>query len=365
MSVGLFDADLYQHGPVPFNIDLMKFSAYYKKQRQIVSMSQFFNPDKYTHYVVRKDYNDGNFMDFDFTKPNLEYGGLGFSNGNYFPLDEKIERMPPDLEIYSQLELYYDGNRNKTLFQISNHCSHIRLAPDGKNIDEKCFDYANHPPRQRGIFIHDTNIVNLQGMREIIKERFPTNAIHIHTKFPIITHTTQQFIDWYSWQKWGTINKFQHYGILDDIAIEVITKTPQDRAQYLQYILCGLENQPQDVVDEMLSQILRQAAYLRKHRRKISLRYAENEKLEEPLKRFIELLFIYIKQPAKEDDSNRLLKYIHFLRWKEDKGYSINNFSIKEIRNIMTYMNKNYPQTFNLCYTVDNQIIKGGKLIDG
>ena len=61
MSIGLFDLDMEKYCPVPFNLELMKLSSYYKKKREIVSLSPAFCPAMYTQFIVRKDYYDGSF----------------------------------------------------------------------------------------------------------------------------------------------------------------------------------------------------------------------------------------------------------------------------------------------------------------
>ena len=98
------DADLAAYSLVPFNLEVMKLSAYYKKKGEIVILSPSFTPDKNTKFIYRKDYNDGDFP-ADLTRAsNVEYGGLAFSNNIYTPLPIEIERMRPDTEIYQKAE---------------------------------------------------------------------------------------------------------------------------------------------------------------------------------------------------------------------------------------------------------------------
>ena len=49
MSVGIMDADLAAYSLVPFNLEVMKLSAYYKKKGEIVILSPSFTPDKNTN----------------------------------------------------------------------------------------------------------------------------------------------------------------------------------------------------------------------------------------------------------------------------------------------------------------------------
>lgn len=61
MSVGLYDIDFALYTHVVFNLELMKLSTYYKRKREVTVMTPFFEPEKYTTFIVRKDYNDGEF----------------------------------------------------------------------------------------------------------------------------------------------------------------------------------------------------------------------------------------------------------------------------------------------------------------
>ena len=43
MSVGMYDMDMATYTLVPFNLELMKLSAYYKKKREVVILSPFYS----------------------------------------------------------------------------------------------------------------------------------------------------------------------------------------------------------------------------------------------------------------------------------------------------------------------------------
>ena len=103
MSVGIYDADLATYTLVPFNLEAMKLSAYYKKKGEIVVLAPHFTPEKNTKFILRKDYDDGNFP-LGLTLPNVEYGGLAFSNNVYQPLPLEIECMKPDASLYARAE---------------------------------------------------------------------------------------------------------------------------------------------------------------------------------------------------------------------------------------------------------------------
>ena len=61
MSIGIMDADMATYTLVPFNLEVMKLSAYYKRKGEIVVLSPHFTPERNTKFIYRKDYNDGDF----------------------------------------------------------------------------------------------------------------------------------------------------------------------------------------------------------------------------------------------------------------------------------------------------------------
>ena len=122
MSVGIMDADMSTYTLVPFNLEVMKLSAYYKKRGEIVVLSPSFTPEKNTKFIYRKDYNDGDFPSGLMKSSNVEYGGLAFSNNVYVPLPMAIERMKPDPAIYAKMASVIKGatgreRENKKIFQ--------------------------------------------------------------------------------------------------------------------------------------------------------------------------------------------------------------------------------------------------------
>lgn len=91
MSVGIMDADLAYYILVPFNLEAMKLSAYYKRKNQLVIFAPAFYPDRHQLFIYRKDYEDGLYPPNLLNTSNVEYGGLAFSNNKYKPLPIEIE----------------------------------------------------------------------------------------------------------------------------------------------------------------------------------------------------------------------------------------------------------------------------------
>ena len=365
MSVGILDADLYQHGAVPFNLDIMKLSSYHKKNREIVSLTPFFCPEKYSKYEVRKDICDNDFRGFDLSDPRVRYGGLGFSAGRYVPMDMEIEKNIPDVAIYNKMGKYYLGAENKRLFDMMLNSKHIRLSLDGKNIWDDCLKYTNTPEKYHSLFIHDIDIVAIEGARRFLDDNIPSNSVHIESKFPIVTTTDKEFIDWFTMPNLGACNTIQHYGLLPDSSILEIINQPAARAERIEYFVVDYNTDTQDFVLNKLPVVLKQAVFLWNHQRKISLKYTVGVLPKKEIERFLELVDIYIKYSHLLRFEKTLYDFIKLLNWRANKGLSNFGFSIWELREIMTYIRDNSPETFDLCYSLSNTIYKGDRIENG
>ena len=110
MSVGIMDADLSTYLLVPFNLECMKMAAYYKRHNQLVVFSPIFVPDRHEKFIYRKDYEDGNYPLNLLNTPNVEYGGLAFSNNKYKALPLDIEKTRPDASLYNKMHTFLKGS---------------------------------------------------------------------------------------------------------------------------------------------------------------------------------------------------------------------------------------------------------------
>ena len=94
------------YGRVLPNLECAKLCAYYKNKKQITVLAPTLEPERYTEFHIRKEYDDGEFSQALF-KPNVVYGGRAFSDGKYIPLDDRIERTRPDMSIYEKYSKLY------------------------------------------------------------------------------------------------------------------------------------------------------------------------------------------------------------------------------------------------------------------
>lgn len=47
MSIGIMDADMSEYILVPFNLEVMKLSAYYKRRGEVVILAPGFTPERH------------------------------------------------------------------------------------------------------------------------------------------------------------------------------------------------------------------------------------------------------------------------------------------------------------------------------
>lgn len=204
MSVGLYDCDLATLRSYPLNLDIMKLSAYYKlKKNEIVTLTDYFNPAPYSKYIIRKDYQDGVFPKRMANYDNIEYGGLGFTNGNYISLPEEMELMLPDYSIYTNILQKPAFKCQKKWVGVGKKVSHFRLSLDGKNIWDKFPSTMPHIGRNGVLFSHDYNITDIKDSYECICDlsmsTFGTLSNYLPnfgTKFPIIVDNFEDLTKW-------------------------------------------------------------------------------------------------------------------------------------------------------------------------
>lgn len=214
MSVGIMDGDATSLSNVMFHLEAMKLATYYKRKGEIVIPCFVFAPQKHTHFVYCKDYDNG------FTPPtlllhsNVDYYGLLFSGGVYNPLPEEIECLKADTSIYANMGNFFEKEQNwvwayggvleqgqSDYFGSMMAAEHIRLSLDGATVwpqYQKQLDFEYQKPHT--IILHDPNLASIAGAREAlldILKHYPS-SVRLGVKFPIvITNSTEvrQWID--------------------------------------------------------------------------------------------------------------------------------------------------------------------------
>ena len=285
MSIGIMDADMSSYTLVPFNLEVMKLSAYYKKKGEIVTLSPSFSPEKNTKFFYRKDYNDGEFPLNLLTSKNVEYGGLAFSNNVYNPLPLEIEKQRPDTEIYAKMEPIIKGTtsgaRNK-IFQNMMTAEHCRISLDGKTVWKDYPSQFKYLAGARNLMLHDYDLGAIEGGFETVQEilskaRTDGWATKVGMKFPVQVKDGKELLKWSSLNSNSTFYSLRYIGVMDDDTFNEWVSTCRQRAVYsqMEYHVTAPWYAPNDFIENLLPKIFRQVIISRSYRVFFSLKYDE------------------------------------------------------------------------------------------
>ena len=379
MSVGIHDADLATFSLVPFNLEVMKLSAYYKKKGEIVVLSPYFTPEKNTKFIFRKDYDDGRFPNR-LTLPNVEYGGLAFSNNVYQPLPPEIEIMRPDTSIYAKAESIMMAapgreREKKKIFQNMMEAEHCRLSLDGKTIWPDYRKQFKFLAAARNLMVHDYDLGQVEGSFEVVQDilahaRTDGWATKIGMKFPVRIKDGQSLLNWSSLNSNSTFYSLRYDGVIEDEYFNKWVGTCRDKAVYkqMEYYVTPSWYEPNRFVKEMLPKILRQVIISRSYRVFFSLKYDEDFFPDKRWADVLKLFNYYHNSFASQPQS----AYLNMISedslfdfaascQKKPKWFYGDVFTIDEIREIFAFVREEHPSLFVDFYECNAQKL-GGKL---
>ena len=348
MSVGLYDADMTTYIHTAPNLELMKYAAYYKNKGEITTLSPLFNPSFFTHFIYRKDYDDGDFPDI-VKHPNLIYGGLSYSNNTYIPLSLDIEKMVPDTTIYNKMmEKFGNIDKNRSAFKTCLNSRHLRLSLDGKTVwqdFEKQIDYS----KENNYFFHDFNLNNIKDSELIIKKLIeqPNNRKgvgYISTKFPIQIYNEEDMEKWIYFKGSYSFFNLNYYGLMPtDYFKHFLKASPlQTASKSIQYIVTYGYRNPQDFVDYGVEKMYDQFIIACTNRKRILLIYDDNFFIDEIWKDFFLLLDLFNKSLCEMNPTffingrkeNSLYKFVQNFKSKYQYKRSL---TIERAREIFAY----------------------------
>lgn len=378
MSIGIMDADMATYVLVPFNLEVMKLSAYYKKKGEIVILSPEFTPDKNTKFIYRKDYNDGDFPRELTRFPNVEYGGLAFSNNIYQPLPLEIERMRPDTEIYSRMERQIKNTttaqRNK-IFQNMMTAEHCRLSLDGTTIWDEYPRQFKYLATARNLMLHDFDLGKIKGSFEEVKRilaaaRTDGWATKIGMKFPVQIYDGQSLLNWSTLNSNSTFYSLQYNGVIDDDAFLEWVGANHEKGTYAQmdYHITSSRYEANDFIKNQLPKIFRQVIISRSYRVFFSLKYDEGFFPDKRWEDVIRLFNYYHNSYANEP----LSKYFTMIANDTLFNFAANShevpkryygevFNKDQIREIFAFVRENNYPLFKDFYECSAEKL-GGKL---
>lgn len=378
MSIGCFDDDIYIYGILPFNLELMKISTFFKKRGEIVSLAPAFAPYRYTTFYYRKDFYDGkvrkNLMDY----KNINWGGHAFSGNTYIPMDEKIEKQIPDMYLYNNYRDKFNNTKaGERLFKILTDATHFRLSLDGKTIwkdFEKQIDKGN----KMSIILHDYNLNQIQGSFEIIdsmsKEKLLIGKrVGIGNKFPIQVNNSKDFLKWSSLQPSANLFNLQYNGVIDDRALydfAELTKNTSIARQLIYNITSDSLNED-DFVKNKILKIYFQVCFLCMNRLKISLKYEDNFFVHKEWEKIIDLFNCYISSFT----SVNLKTFQYFIEKNQTMVDLVKHFkevakpaiglifSKQDVKELFYFVYEKNPELFNAFYNCSKVKLYNGRFV--
>ena len=370
------DGDIVSY-QVPFNLEIMKLSQYYKKNNEIVILTNKFLPEKHTHFFYRKDYNDGQFPNF-FSDHDLQYGGLAFTNNQYSPLPLEIEKMRPDTTIYSRFEKqitqWPDGKR---IFHDMQDSEHIRLSLDGKTIWSEYGRQFKQLRSTRNIMLHDYDLANIEGARQEIvsilkKARTDGWATRLGTKFPIhIVNNGQELLDWTAFKTNQTFFGLVYDGVIPDEAFLEWISSGRERQIFstVDYNVTPAWYAEDHFINVLLPKIFKQVIISRSYGVFFTLKYNKEFFIEPQWGDVLQLFNYYhnsylstgMAQYIKQVPTDTLFDFAKNSQKIPSARYHGKAFDKAQIREIFAFVRENQPELFDLFYNCSAEKL-GGKL---
>jgi len=168
--------------------------------------------------------------------PNVEYGGLAFSNNKYKPLPTEIERLKPDTSLYGKMNNYFKANKTQEkIWQNMVTSEHMRLSLDGKTIWPDYGRQFKNLKQARNLMIHDFDLNTVKDSYEEVKRilkraRVDGWGTRLGMKFPIQISDGQTLLNWSSFLSNSTFYSIRYDGVIDDDAFNEWVGVCRERA---------------------------------------------------------------------------------------------------------------------------------------
>lgn len=371
MSIGIYDMDMATYTLVPYNLEAMKISAYYKRKREIVILSPSLSPERHAKFFIRKDYDDGNFPTYQLMLYNVEYGGLAFSDNVYQPLPLEIEKMRPDTSLYAKMEdpiknigLKAQAERKKIFHNLSTG-EHMRLSLDGKTVWPEYGRQFKNLQGARDLIIHDYDLGSINGALSEVKgimarARNDGWATRLGMKFPVSVYTGEDLLGWTSLNPNSSFYSLAYKGLIPMKEFCVYVGSCKERAAYSQmeyYVDYGCSDED-DFVKNRLCQIFRQVIIARSYRAFFSLKYSENFFKNKEWEKVIQLLNFYLHSMGslsqaiyiQKITNDTMFNFACATRERPSPIYKGKAYSTSEVREIFTFVRENYYPLFKDFY---------------
>ena len=361
MSIGLYDADFSTYILVPFNLEIMKLSAYYNIKKEVVILAPSFTPNRHQKFYYRKDYNDGDFHRGVLTTPNVEYGGLAFSNNKYIPLPMDIERMKPDPTIYARTEKTIMGTGatdRKKIFRNMMEAEHCRLSLDSKTIWPDFTRQFKNLKQARNLMIHDYDLGAVANSFETVQKlmaRARTDgwATRVGMKFPVQISDGQSLINWSSLRSNSVFYSLRYNGVIDDEAFDTWIRMAHEKAIYsqMEYHITSPQYEENHFLEILLPKIFHQVIISRSYRAFFSLRYDKGFFSDPMWEEVIKLFNFYSNSMAgiseagyyRQIEDDTLFDFASMIKEHPEALYGAGAMNVKQVREVFAFVRtKNY-----------------------
>lgn len=377
MSVGIMDADLSKYILVPFNLECMKLSAYYKRKNQLVVFSPSFTPERHAKFIYRKDYEDGDYPPRLLQEKNVDYGGLAFSNNQYKPLPIEIEQMKPDASLYQKMAEFIKGNQYRDkIWQNMLTAEHARLSLDGKTIWPDYGRQFYNLKMARNLMLHDYDLGAIEGGFEEVKAimsraRKDGWATRLGMKFPVQINDGQTLLNWSSLLTNSTFYSIKYNGVIDNDAFNDWVGICRERAVFssLDYYVTASSYDENYFIKVLLPRIFRQVIISRSYRVFFTLNYDEDYFSDKRWCNVLQL-FNYYHNSYSSVGTDKYLKKLpndtlfDFAAATSDappKYYQGKYFTQSQIRQIFAFVRENHYELFKDFYECTAKKL-GGRL---
>lgn len=377
MSIGLYDLDVANYGQIPFNLELMKLSTYYKGKNEIVLLSPTFSPDRYEKFIVRKDYIDGNFPKELGIHPKIEYGGLAFTKNIYNAMDLTIEEKIPDLIIYKRWKKYFEKTKwGIDVFNRMQRAHHLRLSLDGKTIWNKYERQIGSREKKYVLMLHDYNLGKIENSLETIIDLknniLPKQIGKIGMKFPVQLNDEEQILRWIELPAAEKLFWLQFNGLMDDEAfVTFIQKMGVQQISYnITYLITNGFTE-EEVIKKVLPKAFRQVAYSRTKKRIILLKYDDFFFTDTRWEAVINLINSYStsSNSLKKDFFEKTIRFDSMYRFaynlKEYSSLPKDIFLKRDVRELFQFVREKNYELFTSFYECNIPKMEGGKFTDG
>ena len=378
--IGVYDMDFMSHQNVIPNLECGKMVMWHRNQHRMAGLAPVLEPNLYSNFILRKEYDDGNFPKVIF-QDRCDYGGRVFTDGEYIPYEREVETIIPDMTIYDKFkDGFGDSKSSQELFQRIINSAHLRLAPFGEIEEEYILTLKKELELKqrefRGIILHDYDLGSVKGSVEAL--RLLTNSreyvakegirpFPVGNKYPIKIRTIDELKDWLSIPIMDKVLFIQYDGLMEPEFLKYIAENHYKFGLQLYYNPTKGCNSEKELIQNLLPEVYKQICFLRLIGLKVLLYYEDLETNIE-IKNFLNLINCWLRFSYVDDlppgyqtlfGFCRSYKVLQYKSWAFQK---VVNVSTAESREVFYYFREKNYKLFKMFYEWDKVKLEGGKI---